>query len=249
MTFGHRLRRARKAKHYTQKALAQLIGAKHNSISNWETDQNMPDAAAIESICGVLDVTPNHLLMGEEVGVTMPGREGFTTAERALVQAYRALDTAAKGAVDALLGYYQAAVATQPVIRLVKTTSQLEWVSGRISKQSVAAGFGTYLDPDAFDTRQIQRNHLTSRASFYVPVAGDSMEPRFHDGDILAVADVPVEQGEIGIFTVNGSGYVKVRGEGKLLSLNAAYAPIPMSGDVLCNGKVIGVLNPDWIGE
>ena len=40
MTFGKRLRESRKAKSYTQKDLANLIGAKHNSISDWENDNN-----------------------------------------------------------------------------------------------------------------------------------------------------------------------------------------------------------------
>lgn len=62
MTFGEKIRQARKAKKMTQKELAQLINAKHNSISNWENDQNKPDPDTIELLCGVLDLTPNELL-------------------------------------------------------------------------------------------------------------------------------------------------------------------------------------------
>lgn len=61
-TFGLRLKEARKAKGLTQKQLAETIGAKHNSISNWENDQNKPDPDTIELICGVLDIEPNYLL-------------------------------------------------------------------------------------------------------------------------------------------------------------------------------------------
>lgn len=62
MTFGEKIRQARKAKKMTQKELAQLINAKHNSVSNWENDQNKPDPDTIELLCGVLDLTPNDLL-------------------------------------------------------------------------------------------------------------------------------------------------------------------------------------------
>lgn len=62
MTFGERLRKARKAKKLTQKELASLISAAHNSISNWENDQNKPDPDTIQALCWVLDVTPNYLL-------------------------------------------------------------------------------------------------------------------------------------------------------------------------------------------
>lgn len=55
----------------------------------------------------------------------------------------------------------------------------------------------------------------------------------------------PVEVGDIALITMDGCGYVKKLGEGKLISLNKRYAPIPMTEDIRINGKVIGVLAPD----
>ncbi len=60
MTFGAKLRTARKAKKLTQKELASMINAAHNSISNWENDQNMPDPDMIQNLCWALDVEPNY---------------------------------------------------------------------------------------------------------------------------------------------------------------------------------------------
>ena len=60
MTFGERLRAARKQKKLTQKELAKLINAAHNSISNWENDQNKPDPDTIQNLCWALDVQPNY---------------------------------------------------------------------------------------------------------------------------------------------------------------------------------------------
>lgn len=65
MTFGERLRAARKAKKLTQKELASLIHAAHNSISNWENDQNKPDPDTIQNLCWALDVTPNYFFLDE----------------------------------------------------------------------------------------------------------------------------------------------------------------------------------------
>jgi len=65
MSFGSNLKNARIAKDLTQKELADMIGAKHNSISNWENDQNKPDPDLIELICGVLDITPNYLFRSD----------------------------------------------------------------------------------------------------------------------------------------------------------------------------------------
>lgn len=61
MTFGERLRNARKNKGLTQKQLADLIGAKHNSISDWENNKNRPDPDTIEYICGALEIPVSHL--------------------------------------------------------------------------------------------------------------------------------------------------------------------------------------------
>lgn len=65
MTFGNRLRTARKAKQLTQKELAVKIKAAHNSISNWENDQNMPDPDTIQNLCWALDVDPNYFFSVE----------------------------------------------------------------------------------------------------------------------------------------------------------------------------------------
>lgn len=66
MTFGERLRTARKSKKLTQKELASKIGAAHNSISNWENDQNSPDPDMIQHLCWALDVQPNYFFSDEE---------------------------------------------------------------------------------------------------------------------------------------------------------------------------------------
>ena len=39
MSFGTQLRRARKRKGLTQKELADAVGARHNTVSNWEADR------------------------------------------------------------------------------------------------------------------------------------------------------------------------------------------------------------------
>lgn len=94
-TFGKKIREARKAKGYTQRELANLIGAKHNSVSDWENDKNKPDPDTIELICGVLDLSPNYLLASNE--------ESLTFHEKRLIDKYRTLDTHGKDMVDTVL--------------------------------------------------------------------------------------------------------------------------------------------------
>ncbi len=46
---------------------------------------------------------------------------------------------------------------------------------------------------------------------FGVPVSGDSMEPDYHDGDILIVKNEIVDVGDIVVAVMNGEGYVGQR--------------------------------------
>ncbi len=63
--FGTRLRAARKEMMLTQKALADKVGAKHNSVSDWENGKNMPDPDTIVSLCEVLGLDAGYLLRSE----------------------------------------------------------------------------------------------------------------------------------------------------------------------------------------
>lgn len=248
MTLGTRMREARMRAGLTQRELAQRFSVRHNTISNWEKDKSAPTPVQIERICTVLGVSPNYLVSGVEDGAVFPE---LPSDEIALLKRYRALDATGKGAVTALLEYYFTRQApSEPVTRPAAAAPKApayRVIPGRVSTQSVAAGTGTYLDADSFEELLVADTPITRRAAFFVPVSGDSMEPVYFDGDILIVEDAPVGVGETGIFTLDGCGYVKRRGEQELLSLNPAYAPIPLKEDVYCNGRVVGVLDKDWL--
>lgn len=69
--FGANLKKARKRCGLTQRQLANLVGAKHNSVSNWETGQNEPDTETIRKLCDTLSITANDLF-GADPTVTPP---------------------------------------------------------------------------------------------------------------------------------------------------------------------------------
>lgn len=68
-------------------------------------------------------------------------------------------------------------------------------------------------------------------ANFALHVCGDSMEPTLHNGDIIWIQQQPtLENGEIGVFFLDGNAYVKEFSRTSvgvyLLSHNKDYAPI-----------------------
>lgn len=109
----------------------------------------------------------------------------------------------------------------------------------------VSAGTGIYLHDDHAEQIRVPTNDETLRANYALRVKGDSMEPRFHDGDIVLVETQPsVEKGEIGIFILNGEAYIKKYGGDRLISLNSKYEDIPISNNdsFYCKGKVFAKL-------
>ena len=81
------------------------------------------------------------------------------------------------------------------------------------------------------------------KVDYAIGVNGDSMEPEYNDGDILLIEMTEdIENGEIGIFIVEGESYVKKLGRNELVSLNPEYGNIPLTENSKCMGKVVDKL-------
>ena len=110
---------------------------------------------------------------------------------------------------------------------------------------AASAGTGQFLDGD--DCEPIDASAAPEEADFAVRIAGDSMEPEIHDGQIVWVRRrETLESGRTGIFVLGGMAYCKrlhVDEKGAcLISVNPAYAPIaltPESEFRVC-GEVVG---------
>lgn len=112
----------------------------------------------------------------------------------------------------------------------------------RLYDMPVSAGFGSYLDSGDYELIQAD-DSVPGTADYAVRVSGDSMTPRFMDRQIIFIHEQPVlDEGEIGIFLLNSQAYLKKLEKGFLVSLNSAYAPIPVQAcdDFKVFGKVVG---------
>ena len=109
----------------------------------------------------------------------------------------------------------------------------------------VSAGTGVFLDGVGTSEIMIPDNAKTGNADYALRISGNSMETKYHHGDILLVEETDqVEVGEAGIFILDGAGYFKIFGGDRLISLNPEYRDIPLRdfSEVLCCGRVIGKL-------
>ncbi len=109
----------------------------------------------------------------------------------------------------------------------------------------VSAGVGEFLSDSARSDIVIPDDPRTVEADYALRINGDSMEPKYHSGDILLIQTAEaVEEGELGIFVLDGMGYFKKYGGDHLLSLNTKYPPIRLKdfSEIACCGRVVGKL-------
>lgn len=232
MSLGERIRKARDAKGLKQSELAEMIEVKSAGvISNWEKDINKPDADKIIKLCEVLGISASYLLdyYGNTISVSIEEQEH--------IKKYRTLDPYGQKAVTSVLDieFERCTYIPEP--------NREELIEVSINYAPVSAGFGDELeDYEQWEKASVPLTPESRKADFILVVDGDSMEPKFHNGDYILVRKQPaVDIGQIGIFGVDGKGYVKKYGGDKLISLNKKYPDIPLDEESRCFGLVLGV--------
>ena len=70
-----------------------------------------------------------------------------------------------------------------------------------VAENYASAGTGQPLDDDLFTMVSLPASEIPPRAAFAVRIAGDSMEPRYHDGQLVFIEKTShLTDGEIGVF-------------------------------------------------
>ena len=197
-TIGSRIKEARKAKDYSLDDLRGVLegcGVKVSryAINKWETGETVPSAYQLIAICNALGLT-EYVSYFMDSYMPELNSEGLRK-----VQDYRA-DLIATGK------YAPAPKKTgRPVIR---------YIDMKVSNLAVSAGTGEFLDEGNYDIISFPESSVPQGADFGVRVAGDSMEPVYHDGQIVWVHECDrVDVGQVGVFVYDGAGYLKAYSE------------------------------------
>ena len=237
MATGDKIRALRIENRMSQEDLGNIIGVQKSAVHKYETGLIVNlKKSVIAKLADALDTTPAYLMGWEdEAQNPTPDRDWGEPLLDAYAEAEKPTQVAACNVLQI------------PYVDPENHEVEPETEVFRISDQPVAAGAGVYLGPESFHEVYINVNKLPKNAIFGIPIQGNSMEPRFHDGEVVIVTRDEPRIGEIGVFTMEGQGYLKQLGESKLLSLNGDYDPIPMDESIRCNGKVVGVLQEEWV--
>ncbi len=236
MSIGTRIKARREELGLTQPKLAELLGVSKGTIGNYETGISKPNEPILIRMFGVLKCDANYLY-ADDIAIDNIGGIRLTPEEQTYIKKYRQLDTYGQKAVDTLID-----------IELDRCTEQGDADRSNLIQicyisAPVSAGFGDMLED--FENREkmyVTYTEESRKADFMLKVDGDSMRPKFNDGDYILIRKQPaVEVGQIGIFAHNGNGYVKKFGGDRLISLNPKYDDIMVNGDTICFGLVLGI--------
>ena len=214
---GKTIARHRKEHRLKQSQLAEKltwydIFVKPNTVSAWESGISQPSSKQLLAICEILNI---YDIYSEFIG-TNPDNPFRNLNEEGVNKALDYTRLLEKSG-----DYRMGEVIPINVIR-----------ERKVYYTAVSAGNGSFLDGE--DYEMYSSADIPEKTDFGVHVSGDSMEPRFHDGDLIWIEQAEqLEDGEIGIFYFDGSSYVKKlqnnRKGAYLVSLNKAYEPIPIT--------------------
>lgn len=159
---------------------------------------------------------------------------------------YQGLDRWGRGMVREVIGHEQTRMEEEA--SLVKMSLPEKIVRFRVPEYSHPMSAGTGVEAELEFPNDLELVKAPPRGTSYVAhVTGNSMEPDFHDGDMVfvhAVEEIPV--GRIGVFLMNGQQWVKELGHGVLISHNRDYDPITITDGTRCQGLVIGLCDSSY---
>lgn len=250
MSFGTRLREKREELGMKQSELGKLLGVTGSAIGNYENGVSSPKADILYRVFDVLHCDANYLFQDE-----IRERREYSASPyemEHIIKKYRVLDPYGKDTVSAVLDCeHKRCIAQEKERRAI--SAKPEGDTGNIIYlpallQAASAGLGDFADDETAERIAVQQNKITSKADCIIRVHGDSMEPKFLDGQQVLVRLQPaVELGEIGIFIRDGMRYIKIYRGSYLESANPDYGDTALEEYSKCIGKVLGVLEPSWI--
>lgn len=218
-----------------QKELTSYLNLKSVAYSEWKSGKSKSYRKYLIEISEFFGVSIDYLVYGKQ---SFSLSSKLNNDELELLSYFNKLDERSKGIL-----FGEAKALSGALEKPLEEPQNTIFIEQYLLP--VSAGTGVYLDNCDKEMIEVEENELTLEANFALRVSGDSMEPDYQDGDVLLVRSQPtVEVGEIGIFILDGEGYVKEYGGDCLISHNQKYENIKLNeySEIYCRGLVIGVL-------
>lgn len=236
---GNKIKEYRKINNWTQTDLAEKIGIGKTTIGNYEKGYRSPKKDTMFDIANVFGVSIDDLFP--------PIHKADTPTASPDLLTQQITDTVVQLTPDnkkIVLRTSEELLNEQKNEDKTKTNEVSEKVIQLYGydyyDHAASAGTGQYLN----DVR-VERIELPVDidADFVIPIKGDSMEPDYHDGDLVFIqTSVDLNDGVIGVFNYNGEAYIKQlvidTEQSYLHSLNPDYKDMPITPET--DFRIIG---------
>jgi len=243
-----------------QKELTDYLGLKNVAFSEWKSGKSKSYRKYLIEIANFFGVSLDYLVYGKVEQNQLPTEEAkmlsifnhlkpadkIRVIERAEPLAELAAERAAKERAAEQSKKKIAAPAADelPNDEPEDDEQEQEVIKIMHSFYKVSAGHGFDMSGDEeWEEIEIPDTNEARKADYALTIQGDSMEPIYYDGDIVLIKKQDaIDIGQIGIFILDGSGFIKKYNGDRLISLNEKYDDILLEdySDCRCDGRVIG---------
>ena len=225
IVIGENIKRYRLQNGWTQQELGAKIGMSKNAIGNYEKGFRSPKKDTMFDLANAFNISIDDLF---------PPIQNDPSSNVSRIQSiYDELNPPRQVKV---LNYAKMQLNEQEN----EVSEAIQLYSYDYYDHPASAGTGQYLN----DVR-VERIELPVDidADFVIPIKGDSMEPDYHDGDLVFIqTSVDLNDGVIGVFNYDGDAYIKQlvidEDQAYLHSLNPAYKDMPITPET--DFRIIG---------
>ena len=229
---GNQIKIFRKSAGFTQDELAKRLNTTKQTISRYEKGDRKANQDMLFELCDIFGVSIDDFFPSQNETLQSPTASPIQTIYDQLHQQRKAK----------VLTYAERQLEEQneEETKGNEVSEVIQLYSYDYYDHPASAGTGQYLN----DVR-VERIELPVDidADFVIPIKGDSMEPDYHDGDLVFIqTSVDLNDGVIGVFNYNGDAYIKQlvidEDQAYLHSLNPAYKDMPITPDT--DFRIIG---------
>ena len=229
---GNQIKTFRKSAGFTQDELAKRLNTTKQTISRYEKGDRKANQDMLFELCDIFGVSIDDFFPSQNETLQSPTTSPIQTIYDQLHQPRQAK----------VLTYAE---------RQLKEQNEEETKENEVSEVIQLYSYDYYDHPASAGTGQYLNDVRVERielpvdidADFVIPIKGDSMEPEYHDGDLIFIqTSVDLNNGVIGVFNYNGDAYIKQlvidKEQAYLHSLNPAYKDMPITPET--DFRIIG---------
>ena len=224
------IKRLLSAKGLNPRQLAIALDFKYTTVNDWVNAKTYPRIDKIEMLANFFNVSKSDLVenKNEEMATTSP------------VQAIYDQLTPPRQAKALTYLEKQLLEQNEEETKINEVSEVIQLYSYNYYDHPASAGTGQYLNDVRVEQIELP---IDVDADFVIPIKGDSMEPDYHDGDLVFIqTSVDLNDGVIGVFNYNGEAYIKQlvidTEQSYLHSLNPKYKDMPITPET--DFRIIG---------